>query len=650
MNEPFLLQLLFTLCLLYTLIPVALLENGTTEGNDSKKPHIIIILADDLGWNDVSFHGSDQIPTPNIDALAYYGIILNNHYVSPMCTPSRSALMTGKYPIHTGMQHYVIRSAEPRGLPLTEKLMPEYLKEMSYSTNMVGKWHLGFYKHEYTPLWRGFDSFFGLWNGLQDYFSHETVDPFTNFRGMDMRRNMEVAWDTKGNYSTDLYTKEAVRLINAHNPDKPLFLYLAHLAVHSGNEEQLLQAPPEEIEKFSYIDDPNRKTYAAMVSKLDDSVGQVVEALKNRGMLDNSIILFMSDNGAPTHGFLNNYGSNYPFRGIKNTAWEGAVRGVAAIWSPLIKKRERVSNHLMCIADWLPTLLSAAGGSKEKIGKIDGLDMWPTIVSDEHNPREEVLINIDKTYQAIRNRKYKYVHGQTKESSKWLGDNGRSPTETRPLYPPETVLHSKAGAAIASVTKNTAELNSQKILQLRQQAEIHCNVTEKEQVACHASLMPCLFDLERDPCEKMNIIAKKTYVAQKLEAVLKQYKSTMLQPNNKNDDLKANPIRWNHTWVCWQDPNPNATICTNKIDSYVGKSITIAFCTFGVSLILVFFFYELYKSKKCVSHVLEQPRKRSLKNKSNDVRKEEESYLIELRPQAFCNGWHALYQTLCTEP
>ncbi|XP_014470869.1 PREDICTED: arylsulfatase B-like [Dinoponera quadriceps] len=546
--------LLFTVFLLDTLIPVCLLE--TTEGNDSKKPHIIIILADDLGWNDVSFHGSDQIPTPNIDALAYNGIILNNHYVSPMCTPSRAALMTGKHPIHTGMQQDVIYPSEPRGLPLKEKLMSEHLKELGYSTNLLGKWHLGYYKQAYTPLCRGFDTFFGSWSGLQDYYSHEAVEPLTYFRGVDMRRNMEVVWDTKGNYSTDLYTKEAVRLINAHNPDKPLFLYLAHLAVHRGNQEHLLKAPPEEIEKFSYIDDPNRRTYAAMVSKMDESVGQVVETLKNRNMLDNSIILFMSDNGAPTDGFLYNYGSNYPLRGIKATPWEGAVRSIAAIWSPLINKPGRVSNDLIYIADWLPTLLSAAGGSKEKIGKIDGFDMWPTIASDEINSREEVLINIDKTYQAIRDRKYKYVHGQTTQSSKWIGDSGKNSTEKRPPYTSETVLRSKTGAAIASVTNNIAELNSQKILQLRQQAEVHCNVTEKEQVACYAWAVPCLFDLERDPCEKINIIAKEPFIAAQLKARLVRYKLTSVLPNNKLHDLKANPKWWNNTWVSWQDSYP----------------------------------------------------------------------------------------------
>ncbi|CAN7943622.1 unnamed protein product, partial [Ixodes hexagonus] len=124
------------------------------------------------GWDDVSFHGSSQIPTPNLDALAADGITLHNYYVQPMCTPSRAALMTGLYPIRTGMQHWVIRSPEPWGLPLELKLMPEHLKDLGYSTHLVGKWHLGYFKKEYTPTYRGFDSFYGYYNGYIDYYSH----------------------------------------------------------------------------------------------------------------------------------------------------------------------------------------------------------------------------------------------------------------------------------------------------------------------------------------------------------------------------------------------------------------------------------------------------------------------------------------------
>ncbi|KAL6264453.1 hypothetical protein P5V15_004562 [Pogonomyrmex californicus] len=352
---------------------------------EQNKPHIVIILADDLGWNDVSFHGSDQIPTPNIDALAYNGIILNNHYALPLCTPSRSSLLTGKHPIHLGMQH-------------------DHLKGANYKTHIVGKWHLGYYKREYTPMYRGFDTHFGYYNGLQDYYNHIVIDPIIKsdppVQGFDMRRNLSVAWDTMGKYSTDLFTEEAVRLINAHDTNNPMFLYLAHLAPHSGNQNDLLQAPAEEIAKFSYIKDPARRTYAAMVSKLDNGIGEVIKALQDRKMLKNSIVLFMSDNGAPTEGLFQNYGSNYPLRGV-----------MAAIWSPLIKKRARVSNQLISIADWLPTLLSAAGINNINISEIDGRNMWPALMSDRLNPRREILINIDdiSNYSAIRHGNFKYI-------------------------------------------------------------------------------------------------------------------------------------------------------------------------------------------------------------------------------------------------
>ncbi|EFN75189.1 arylsulfatase B isoform X2 [Harpegnathos saltator] len=583
MSKLLLKQLLFTLCLVVILVPVGVigtLESGATEESVHKKPHIIIILADDLGWNDVSFHGSNQIPTPNIDALAYYGVLLKNHYVAALCTPSRAALLTGKYPIHLGMQHEAIFPSEPRGLPLEEKLLPQYLKDMNYVTHIVGKWHLGYYKMEYTPLYRGFDTHFGYWNGLQDYYSHKTAEPYTLNIGMDMRRNFTVAWDTMGKYSVDLYTDEAVRLINTHNTDNPMFLYLAQIAPHAGNANQLPQALPEEIEKFSYIIDPKRKRYAAVVSKLDESVGKVVEALKNRNMLSNSIILFMSDNGAPTSGFLSNGGSNYPFRGIKKTLWEGGVRGAAAIWSPLIKKRERVSYHLMHVTDWLPTLLSAAGGNKEEIGTIDGLDMWETIVYGDCSPRKEVLINIDDICdsEAIRIGKYKYVRGESKKNNDWVGDSGRNSSEQRPPYSPETVLNSKVGIAIASLPgNNNVALTSAKMLELRQQAEVHCNVTEEEKVQCDTQLAPCLFDLERDPCEMINIIKQEPLVAKELQEVLLQHRSTMLLPNNRIIDVRASPILWNCTWVCWMDDNPMAYAHTNEIaaDAYLDTHAAI---------------------------------------------------------------------------
>ncbi|PSN50831.1 Arylsulfatase B [Blattella germanica] len=324
------------------------------------RPHIIFIMADDLGWNDVGFHGSNQIPTPNIDALAYSGVILNQYYVTAICTPSRSALMTGKHPIHTGMQHTVLKGAEPRGLPLTEKILPEYMKELGYSTHIVGKWHLGSYRKEYTPTYRGFDTHLGYWTGHHDYNDHTAVE--NQYWGLDMRRGMEPAWDLHGQYSTDIFTKEAVRIISNHNSSKPLFLYLAHAAVHSGNPYNPLPAPDEIVAKFTSITDYNRRRFAGVLHKLDESVGKVMEALQKVGMLQNSIVVFTTDNGGPAAGFNINAASNWPLRGVKNTLWEGGVRGAGLLWSPLLARPGRVATQLFHITDWLPTLYSAAGG------------------------------------------------------------------------------------------------------------------------------------------------------------------------------------------------------------------------------------------------------------------------------------------------
>lgn len=261
-------------------------------------------------------HGS-EIPTPNIDALGMHGVILNRFYTGVMCTPSRSALMTGKYPIHIGMQHFVIDQDQPWGLGLDEKLLPEYFQDAGYSTHLIGKWHLGFFKRDYAPNARGFDSYFGYLGPYVDYWDHTLIKLDRNYsRGLDLRRNWEPAFDTNGTYATTMFTEAAKRLIAEQDVTKPFFLMLNQIAGHAGNEDDPMQAPQEVIDRFDYINDTQRRIYAAMVSVLDDGVGEVVQALDQKGVLNNTIIVFYSDNGAPTIGLHSNKGSNFPFRGV----------------------------------------------------------------------------------------------------------------------------------------------------------------------------------------------------------------------------------------------------------------------------------------------------------------------------------------------
>ncbi|XP_070150541.1 arylsulfatase B [Polyergus mexicanus] len=525
-----------------------------TRASSTRQPHIIFILADDLGWNDVGFHGSGQIPTPNIDALAYSGLLLDRYYVTPICTPSRSALMTGKYPIHTGMQHGVLKGAEPRGLPLHEKILPEYLRELGYSTHIVGKWHLGFYKKEYTPTYRGFDTHTGYWTGHHDYYDHTAVE--NPYWGLDMRRDMEPAWDLHGEYSTDIFTKEAVKLIDNHNSSRPMFLYLAHAAVHSGNPYNPLPAPDEEVAKLKNIFDYNRRRFAAMLSKLDQSVGQVVEALHKNGMLQDSVIVFSSDNGGPAAGFNLNAASNWPLRGVKNTLWEGGVRGTGLIWSPRLVRSGRVSRQMIHITDWLPTLITAAGGNALNLTSIDGMNLWNALSEDTESPRANILHNIDDIYgvSAITIGDWKLIQGSTYKGAwdGWYGPSGREW-----IYDTDGVIGSTAGRAVTSVGLSvTTEI----VWFLRENAMIKCPPKNDSLPICKPLEEPCLFNVYQDPCEDNNLVRQFPTIVRKLQEELKKINNTAILPGNLPWDSKADPNLWDHTWNNFGDYINNVMI------------------------------------------------------------------------------------------
>ncbi|KAG5676135.1 hypothetical protein PVAND_005986 [Polypedilum vanderplanki] len=518
---------------------------------DKSPPNIIFILADDLGWNDVSFHGSSQIFTPHIDALAYSGIILNSYYVNPICTPSRSALMTGKYPIHTGMQHTVLFGAEARGLPLTEKILPQYLKDLGYSNHIVGKWHLGSYTKAYTPLMRGFESHVGFWTGHQDYFDHTAEEK--GMWGLDMRRNFDVAYDLHGKYITDVISNEAVKVIHNRNTSQPLFLYVAHAASHSGNSYNPLPAFDDDVAKIKHIDDFNRRKFAAIVQHMDKSVGEIVNALAEENILNNSIIIFSSDNGGPAAGFNLNAASNFPLRGVKNTLWEGGIRAAGFIWSPLLKQRARVSNQLFHISDWLPTLYHAAGGNSSifKQRKIDGIDQFEILNENLQSSRTEVLHNIDNIWgsSSLMMDKWKLVVG-TNYDGQWDYWYGPVGNRTESSYSINDLLNSSTAKALEKLNM-LPDVDT--ILRSRRAATVACTNIEIDK--CKPLEKPCLFDILNDPCEENNLADKYPNIMKTLMSRLNEFNASSIPASNLPIDQRGNPKYHNYVWTNWGDFN-----------------------------------------------------------------------------------------------
>ncbi|XP_044731215.1 arylsulfatase B-like [Chrysoperla carnea] len=531
------------------------------------QPNIVLIIGDDMGWNDVGFHGSNQIPTPNIDALAYNGVILNSHYVLPICTPSRAALMTGKYPIHTGMQGYPLRAMEPRAVP-PGKLLPGYLKDLGYDTSLVGKWHLGHSRWNETPTERGFDTHIGYYSGFVSYYDFLYQEAYngTTYTGFDMRRNKKTAWEDAGQYATDFFTNEAVKLINNQDKNRPMFMVLSHLAGHTGNGPKFLEAPQDTINKLNYVVDAGRRTYAAMISKLDDSVGQVVTALKKRRMLDNTIIVFMSDNGAPSVGMYQNYGSNYPLRGVKETLWEGGVRGAAFVWSPLIQETPRVSNDLFHISDWLPTLVTAAGGDINNIDPdCDGIDQWSSLVYNFPTPRSEILLNIDEKYRtaAIRYNNWKLVIGSIPDHPEYDGYFGESGKKNLRKVPYNTTQIAQSPAAIAIEGTGIIITPESEYKSLREQATLLCLTDNQDKLtsACKPEIpgTNCLYDISSDPCEEHDLSQLFPYVVRRLKKSLVDYRAGLIPQKNAPSDPAAIADNFGYVWTPWLDSSSSAS-------------------------------------------------------------------------------------------
>jgi len=419
--------------------------------------------------------------------------------------------MTGRYPIHTGMQHDVIHPPDPFGLPLEYSLLPQELKKVGYATHLVGKWHLGFYKWPYVPTKRGFDSSFGFWDGSESHYSH-SVEAF-----LDFRDGTEPARNYGGTYAMYAYMERLEKIVKAHDPEQPLFMYMAFQNVHSP-----VQAPQQYVDKYSFIKDDLRRRYAGMVDIMDEAVGNITKVFTSAGLWNDTIVIFSTDNG----GLPSSGGFNWPLRGTKHTIWEGGARGAGFVYGNLLERRGVRSAELLHVTDWYPTLINLAGGSFDpKHPKpVDGFDVWETISSGKPSPRNEVLINIDTDQgSALRVGQMKILLNVPNVT--WF-------------KPPELE------------ERLTDQETEPQAIEDGQNREL----LFLDQVAKNHRIEVALYNLTADPNERNDLSSKYPDVVQKLKERMDYYVKSTVTPLNKPPDPEAREAaKRNKCWGPWQD-------------------------------------------------------------------------------------------------
>ncbi|WP_025614209.1 sulfatase-like hydrolase/transferase [Cellulophaga baltica] len=373
-------------------------EKNTTDLAEYKTPlnlppNILFILCDDLGYADVGFNGSTDITTPNLDQLAQDGSIFTAAYVAhPFCGPSRAALLTGRYPHTIGSQFNLPANGASTGKGITaqEQFISVPMQEAGYYTGAIGKWHLG-ETTAYHPNNRGFDDFYGFLAGGHKYFPEEYRQQYKRQKeaGAKIINDYVLPLEHNGTtlqeneYLTDAFSREASRFIReAKNKNKPFFLYLAYNAPHVP-----LEAKKEDLDKFKHIEDKDRRTYAAMVYAIDRGVGSIVKNLKKTGQFENTLIIFLSDNGGHTgHG-----ANNFPLTGRKGDTWEGGYRVPMFFhWPNKVPKGQKFDFPVSSL-DFYPTLNYLAGATIPENKILDGKNIWEAFTSNQNPHDKETL-------------------------------------------------------------------------------------------------------------------------------------------------------------------------------------------------------------------------------------------------------------------
>ena len=395
------------------------LTTTTVVAADARKPNILVIVADDLGYGELSIQGNPEIPTPNIDTLAKSGVRFTSGYVSgPYCSPTRAGLMTGRYQQRFGHEFNpgpAQSAGTAVGLSLKEKTIGDHLKEAGYRTGWFGKSHLG-YEPQFHPLKRGFDEYFGFLGGAHDY-----LDAAGDSRNPILRGTTPVqAID----YTTDAFGREAVSFIEKHHTES-WFVYLPFNAVHAP-----LESLDKYLERFSNITERKRRTFAAMLSAMDDAVGAVLAKIREHKLEENTLIFFFSDNGGPTASTTS---GNGPLRGFKSQTWEGGVRVPFMVQWKGHLPAGKVDDRPVIQLDILPTALAAAGVGIKPEWKLDGVNLLPYLTGAQTGFPHEALYWRFGGQMAIRKGEWKLVKG-TGLAAGAASLQGQANTEGAELY------------------------------------------------------------------------------------------------------------------------------------------------------------------------------------------------------------------------
>jgi len=481
--------------------------------------NIILILADDLGYDDVPWHDTEVI-APHLMALSRRATVLDNLYVHSVCTPSRAALLTGRYPSRYGLQSGVITAPQPSCLPLDERTMAEELKTAGYATHLVGKWHLGHYCPQCMPTSRGFDSFYGYLTGAENYdnktFCINIENDGPQRCGYDFRRGDEVEWAGRGTYSTYQFGAEAEKIITKSD-ETPFFMYLALQSVHGP-----LSVPSNYTDLYPDVHDQVRKTYLGMITAMDEAIGRIMSALTKVNKMEDTIIFFASDNG----GFTDAGGRNYPLSGQKRTIYQGGIKSAGLLVGPNVPPQQY--SNLMYVGDVQSTIFDMIQHKRHFTSKpLDGVSHWDALSGKKkkyRHPRSEMLVNIDRNY--IRAYSPDPVNFEPYTNGFW-----------------NTSIQAGVVKIIDGITW--------KLLT----GDPGCPLVDKQ---CPDTPLPNpfksvrLFNLDIDPSEQLELSSQYPHVVSTLLRRIKHFDEYSVPYYYPDKETDADPAKHNGTWGPWR--------------------------------------------------------------------------------------------------